>query len=415
MHRCIALVASALWATIAAQDTRTAQIEKARDAKAATLKPEVATPQENFLRRFRDEKFLERFTQGFNGLRVKLGNMVTGGGFAIGPEYIREDLLRGNLNFRVAAQASSRRFLKFENEWTLPRLANERLELIFYTVHNNYNGINYYGPGPDSTKGGRSNYRLEETSLESTGLYKPHRRLALGGTMGGLWVNVGPGQDRRFISTELITTPAQAPGIDRQTNFMRYGIFMRHDTRDNPGGPKSGRNLFFQYTWFDDRKLDVHNFRRMDIEAQQFIPIFNKSRVFGLRAKTMLTEGDRNESAPFYLRPILGGSDDLRGFRPFRFSDSNLFVVNGEYRWEIFAGLDGALFVDAGKVFARRGQLNFSNLEASYGFGLRANARNNTFMRIDVGFSHEGFQIWFKFNDFFAQRRFGAAIAQPVF
>jgi hypothetical protein len=34
--------------------------------------------------------------------------MVTGGGFALGPEYFREDLLGGNLNTRLAAQISTR-------------------------------------------------------------------------------------------------------------------------------------------------------------------------------------------------------------------------------------------------------------------------------------------------------------------
>ena len=400
----------------AQEETRTAQIEEARQRKAAGLKPDEVSPAELFLRRFKDEKYLERFSQGFNGLRAKLGNMVTGGGFAAGPEDYRGDLLRGKLQFRTAAQASTRRYLKFENQWTLPNLAGDRLSLDFYTVHHNYSGINYYGPGPDSTKGGRANYRLEDTSTEVTGVFRPMRGIVFGGTFGGLWTNVGPGLDRRFVSAERIFTPAQAPGIDRQSNFVRSGLFVQHDTRDNPGGAKAGRNALFQYTWFDDIKLNVHNFRRIDAELQQFIPILNRSRVFAFRAKTVLTEANGNQSAPFYLQPILGGSEDLRGFRPFRFSDRNLLALNAEYRWEIFAGLDGAIFADGGKVFARRGQLNFKDLEGSWGFGLRGNARNNTFLRFDVAFSHEGVQIWLKFNDVFAQqRRFGAAMVQPVF
>jgi hemolysin activation/secretion protein len=118
---------------------------------------------------------------------------------------------------------------------------------------------------------------------------------------------------------------------------------------------------------------------------------------------------------PFYLQPILGGSDDLRGFRAFRFSGNNSLVLNAEYRWESFSGLDLALFVDGGKVFPTPGHLNFSNLEASGGFGLRFNARNQTFLRIDVGFSREGFQAWFKFNDVFVKRPFGTSSSQPVY
>ena len=396
-------------------ETRSAEIEKAREEKAKTLKPEVVSPAENRLLVLKDEKLLERISAGFNGWRAKIGNMVVGGGFALGPEYHREDLWKGRLTLRTAAQVSTRGFYKLDNQWTLPKLLNGKAYADFYTVHRNYNGINYYGPGPDSTKGGRSQYRLEDTSTEATGAVVPLKGLKLGGTIGHTWMNIGPTRNREVISSDRIFTERQAPGIQQQTNFLRYALFAQHDTRDNPGGPKEGHNVLFQYTWFDDDQLKRFNFRRIDAEVQKMVPLFNRTRVLAFRAKTALTDGDGNQVAPFYLQPVLGGSEDLRGFRPFRFSDRNMFVMNGEYRWEIFSGLDGAVFADAGKVFARRGQLNFSNLESSVGFGLRFNARNTTSIRMDVAFSHEGFQIWFKFSDVFAQRPFGAALTQPVF
>jgi len=73
--------------------TRTAEIEQAREKKEAALRPDEVSRAERFLRDLKDKKYLERFTSGYNGFNVKLGNMVTGGGFAIGPEYSREDLM----------------------------------------------------------------------------------------------------------------------------------------------------------------------------------------------------------------------------------------------------------------------------------------------------------------------------------
>jgi hemolysin activation/secretion protein len=67
----------------------------------------------------------------------------------------------------------------------------------------------------------------------------------------------------------------------------------------------------------------------------------------------------------------------------------------------VFAGLDMALFADGGKVFARRRRWNLKDLEGSVGFGLRFNVRNHTFLRIDTGFSHEGFQVWLKFANIY--------------
>jgi len=270
-----------------------------------------------------------------------------------------------------------------------------------HSVHRNYPRIDYYGPGPDSRKNGRSDFRLEDTAHDLMTGVKPFRHMSFGGTLGYLQVNVGPGADRRFVSTEKIYTPEGTPGIDRQSDFLRGGLFAQYDYRDSSGGPRKGGNYLFRYIWNSDRALDLHSFRRMDLELQQYIPFFNRRRVIALRGKSVLTYAGSGQRVPFYLQPTLGGSDDLRGFRPFRFYDDNMVVLNAEYRWESFSGLDMALFVDGGKVFPRRAQWNLKDLEGSAGFGFRFNVRNSVFMRVDVGFSHEGFQLWVKFNNVF--------------
>ena len=76
-------------------------------------------------------------------------------------------------------------------------------------------------------------------------------------------------------------------------------------------------------------------------------------------------------------------------------------MANAEYRWEAFSGLDMALFFDAGKVVPTRSQINYHDLEASAGIGFRFNVQNSVFLRIDVSFSHEGTNIWLKFENVF--------------
>lgn len=403
--------------TILAQDapgTRAEEIERARQQKAEALEPEEVSPVERRLRDFKDQKLLERVSAGYNGFRLKLGGLVTGGGFALGPEYFREDLLDGRMFVRASAQGSTRLYTKVEGE-TGFNFLDGRATLSFLGYHRDYPGLNYYGPGPDSVLTGRSNYRLEDTGVSAFATIQATRHLTFGGTAGGLWINVGPGTDDRYVSTDVIYSPLQAPGINQQSNYFRPGVFAQFDYRDDPFGPKAGGNYVFQHTWYNDIDLGVFGFRRMDIDLQQYIPFFNKTRRFALRAKGTFTESDAGNVTPFFLQPVVGGSDDLRGFRYFRFTDRNMVVYNAEYQWEVFSGLEGAVFFDAGKVMPRRSQLNFSDLETSAGFGLRFNARNRTFIRVDVGFSHEGFQVWFKFNDVFNARRFGTSAGQPVY
>ena len=104
---------------------------------------------------------------------------------------------------------------------------------------------------------------------------------------------------------------------------------------------------------------------------------------------------------PFFMMPADSGAIALRGYREFRFRDRNFIVMNLEYRWEAFSGLDMAIFGDAGKVASRRRDVNLKDLESDVGFGFRFNTIKSVFLRIDVGFSHEGTRVFFKFEPAF--------------
>lgn len=381
--------------------SRAAEIEATRDEKAKSLTPDDPSRAEQLLVEIKEKRVLERLTAGIAGFRIKFGGLVTGSGFALGPEYLRTDLADGNIILRSSARGSLKKYTLLDFELSTPRLAGDRVFLDFYAAHRNYPQMQYYGPGPDSAKTGRSDFRLENMAWDFSGGVKPVRSLKVGATGGFLKVNVGPGTDKRFVSAEQIYTPSMTPGIDRQTDFARTGLFAQYDYRDFPGGPRKGGNYIARYSWHFDRQLDLHSFRQLDLEVQQYIPFFNERRVIALRGKSVLTYAGDGQVVPFYLQPTLGGSDDLRGFRPFRFYDDNLTVFNAEYRWETFSGLDMAVFADAGKVFHRRGDWNLDDLEGCYGVGMRFNVRNAVFLRIDAGFSHEGFQVWLKFNNVF--------------
>ena len=393
--------------------TRTEELEQSRSKHMQQMGPEKASGAEELFRHLKDDRILERINYGYNGLSAKVGGMVTGGGFAFGPQYFRNDLKDGAVVVRATAQISLKNYQRADAVLLLPKLYGGKAFLEGRTTYRNYQSLQYYGPGPDSAKT-RTNYRLEDTTVDGTVGFAPTRFVRAGGGIGFLAANTGSGKDNRFSSADALFSEAQVPGIEHQTNFLRYGAFGQIDWRDNPLGPRNGGSYSVQYTRFQDRDLKRHDFGLTEVDLQQYVGLFNRTRVLAFRAHARLTDTGGGQVVPFYLQPVVGGSDDVRGFRPFRFSGNHSVVFNGEYRWAIFSGCDGAVFADAGKVFTRRGQLNFNDLEGSAGFGLRFNARNRPFMRVDVGFSHEGFQVWFKFNDVFQQRPLGTAATQPI-
>jgi outer membrane protein assembly factor BamA len=382
--------------------TREELIQAARKEKAGKLAPEETSKIENALNTIQDKRILERLTYGIGGLHARLGGLVTGSGFALGPEFTRDDLANGKVHLRLTTQFSTRGFQLYEAELLLPKLAENQAFLSLRATHFNYPQLQYYGPGPESEKTGRSDYRLESTNLGFSTGFNPARRVQVGVLGTYRQINVGPGTDRRFINTEQQYSPAQVPGLTEQTDFLVGGVFAEYDTRDRLGGARRGSMLRSEFTYNKDLDLERHSFRRLNLEVQQYFPFFNDRRVIALRGRSELSWKNPGQAMPFYMQSTLGGSNDLRGFRPWRFYGDNMIVFNAEYRYEVFSGMDMAIFGDAGKVFDRKSQWNVHDLEGAYGLGLRFNARNNVFLRIDAGFSHEGFQVWVKFNDVFA-------------
>jgi hypothetical protein len=401
---------------LAQVSSRTEEIGKAREAKAATLGPDEPNKWEQRLIYIKDAKVLERLSAGVAGVRLQIGGMPTGSGFAIGPNYLREDVARGKVRVNAFALVSTRRWFKMGAGAAVPSLYRDRLFWEAAAVYHNYNSLGYYGPGPDSKKIDRTNYAFEDTNIDTMLGVKIRPWLRAGGSIGFQHPNTSRGKDSRYASTELVFgRNPRVIGLSQEVDYLRGGFFAEIDRRDSPAGPRAGSYVTMRYDDYRDRELFLHNFRRLDLEAEQYVPLFNKRRVFAWRGRTVQTFTTEGQTLPFYQQAVLGGGNDLRGFRPYRFHGNNAVLFNAEYRWEVFAGLDMALFADAGQVTRERWKPKPSELETAVGFGFRFNVRNAPFLRLDVGFSHEGFQVFLKFNGPFAQRSLMSSSAPHIF
>jgi hypothetical protein len=384
----------------ALQQTRAAEIERARLQKAAELQPEETRGVEHVLEVIEKDKILQRVFGGVNGWRVRIGGLTTYSGFGLGPEYDRS-LWHRQAQFRYSIRGSTHSYYLMETGLDFPRLADDHVFANLYAVHYDFPRVDYYGSGPNTQKGARSVYRLENTAFETRAGVKPFERLRFGVLGRYLMLNVGPGHGEQFAHTDVEFTEATAPGIQLQSYYLQPGAFVQFDWRDHDGNPHSGGNYIAEFSQYNDVRRDAYSFNRLQLEAQQYIPFFHKRRVIALRGRVVASEARDGNRVPFYLQPTLGGPDDLRGYRAFRFYGNNSAVFNAEYRWEVFHGLDMALFGDAGNVYNDWRQINLRHLRTSYGFGFRFNSENAVAVRIDAGYSQEGFGVWLKFNNVF--------------
>jgi outer membrane protein assembly factor BamA len=395
-------VAALLWlepsAARAQDQLRKDLIESARDQKQANLTPETSPAMERRIEQVENSLPFRLVTGEVGGFGLSLGAIMPGVGFGIGPRFTRGGLLGGRLTVGVDTRFAVNESYIGQLTLSLDHLLADRAFLDFSTTHRNISEMPYYGPGPDSEKTGRSDYRMEDTNVElrpGVRIYKKLRAAAIGSYYA---VNVGPGHASRYISSEQQYSPAAAPGIDQQTNFWRGGGMVEYDWRDRGISSTSGGRYAAQYVRYLDRDLGAYSFFRLDLDASQYIPLVNRTHVIALRAAASLTDTSGAQRVPFYLQPTLGGPDTLRGYRYYRFYGDNSTIINGEYRWLCAPWLEFAAFVDAGKVFNHWEQWNFHSLESDVGFGVRLRARESVVFRLDTGFSHEGFQIWFRMN-----------------
>ena len=394
--------------------TRQEQIEAEQRQKATTLTSETPPHEERLFL-----KTMKRISDVLQvgPVHVQVGGLPGGSGLSAGPALewrSRSDDIR----LGTSLIGSVRQYYMGRSGLLLPNLADRRLSIGVFGAYSYAPTLDYYGPGPDSLKENRTDYLEENTSVDLRFRWSPPRtHVSWDANLGLLFVNVGPGTSSSIPSTETVFGPAQAPGIDVQSNFARaaylidfnyldsgidYGNILFNyrnapfDYRYVPLNPRKGIRAVAGWQQYFDIVHGDFSFGRLSADAEGYIPFWNKKRVIALHAGTELSYHRNDQVVPFYLQPTLGGPDDNRGFRRYRFYDDNVIRLNAEYRWEVTSGFNLAAFADAGKVFNKPGQISLSNLESSVGFGLRFTTYKRLLVRIDTGFSHEGSQVWFQ-------------------
>ena len=376
--------------------TRQEELRQQREVKSKSLKPNKAGSLEAGTLYVQKERVLERFAEGWKGIHPKLGGLSTGSGFAGGIRYAPR-IAEGQVDFQISGAISPRLYQFYDLKLGAPKLLGGKLFTEFYSRYRSYPQEDFFGLGPNSRKQDRTNFALEDSRFDISLGWNWTKWLTTGVTAGHLKTNIGRGTDSRFPTTESVFSPAALSELAQQPSYNHLDALLRVDYRDEPLNPHSGGKYQLVYGYFDDQKLGRYSFRRLDAEIQQHFPFLKKKRVISFRGLASLTDTNPGQSIPFYMMHEAGGADSLRGYREFRFRDRNLLVMNLEYQWEAFSGLDMAIFGDAGKVASRRRDINLKDLESDVGFGFRFNSIKSVFLRIDIAFSQEGTRVFFKF------------------
>jgi hypothetical protein len=397
------------WASSVAQDaqtpspgTRTATIVGAEKAKAKSLSHVEPSHGEQEFDRV-EEKVVDPIFNP-NGLAFQLGGLPTGGGFSLGPRYVRRGWLDEHLTSNSYLVGSTKKWYKGQSSLDFVGLMNNHLELTTAGAYQNAASMPYYGEGPDSNKDNRSDFRSEFTSAHFGGQFRfPRQKLSAGYSVGGLLVNVGPGDLGGWPSTDKIFNEANTPGLEKQSNFITGTASVTANLTSPSFSNPRGLVLEAQDTQFWDQSGNNASFHLLQTQATYYVPFINGMRTLAFRARNETTFHADGQQVPFYLQPTLGGPNDLRGFQRYRFYDNGASVLSGEYRWSVAGSLEMALFGDGGNVYGRPGLIGFRDLRGDGGFGMRFKNKQQEIVRFDVDSSPEGVKVWFVFNNAFGR------------
>jgi outer membrane protein assembly factor BamA len=329
-----------------------------------------------------------------DGLYPELGGMIPGAGWlSAGPGY-RHHLFGDAAVVDVSAAMSWRRYAMMQSRIEWPALFSNRLSIGAGAKYQDFTRIKYFGVGPDTDKGAQTDYRLKNIDLSGFATARPTDWLSMGGGVGYIHgLAITPGLGASHPSTHDVFDDTSAPGLTVQPRYARADAFVGADTRDVPGRPTRGGAYRLGLAAFRDLDGSGQSFRRVDADATQYVPLFGRKWIVGVRARVALSQTSGGDEVPFYLMPTLGGRSTLRGFDDYRFRDRNAAFVSAESRWPVFGMMDAALFVDAGRVAPTASGLWRGRLEHDYGFGLRFHTTTRSIARIDVAKSREGTRV----------------------
>jgi hypothetical protein len=367
--------------------TRTAAIEQEQSRKALDLHPYVPDKFEALL-----NKFETVLTGGVPQWHPFLDSAYSGGGFTLGLGYLHFVSPFNQIDFRGSYSALG--YKRVEAEFKAPRLFHRRGELTILGGWREATQARFYGIGMDTSKDDRTSFDFRQPRGSANLTFWPTRRLWMlsGGAELSQW-SQRPGEGD-FPSVNAVYTPQELPGLGTTTTYLHSQGTVGFDWRPAQGYARRGG--FYGVTFHDYADNDEKfGFRQVDYEVTQHFPILREAWVISLHGLAQTTFTKSDQEIPFFMLPTMGSGSTLRAYTSQRFRDQNSLLLQAEWRIMANRFLDTAVFYDAGKVAARRSDLNLDGLKSDVGVGVRFHGPFATPLRIEVAHGNEGFTFIF--------------------
>ena len=400
--------------------SRKEESRKKREERQAQLAPYLISPTEERAAKWEKAQF-KILTKGYKGFRALIGGMddptvfgaASSGAGLVGGVGYQYGLDNRKFRFRIDGRVSTKQYEQVEGLAEFPTpVSKSAVQGFVSAAYRDYKSINFFGLGPDSSVDQESTFRLEDRRVSAGLNFYPNRFVFASLGVGLLNTHVRSGKDTP--SLEEVFSPAdiddlQVLGVVAPPEYILWGGTVGFNLFDREF-PEVGAGVLIGVERYEQRDGDNFNFTRITGEFSTEVPLKHRNRRLAFRLKTVHQMADAGQAVPFYLQETIGGGTTFRGFDQYRFRDRRYLLMNLEYRWEVWTYADFVVFGDAGKVFRKAGDFDFSDLEAGYGFGVLVRTPfegplgRYGRLRIDIANSHEGIKFYIGSGPGFGRR-----------
>jgi hypothetical protein len=273
-------------------------------------------------------------------------------------------------------------------------IARGRIDARAFTGWRDAPQVAYYGTGNETSVDTQSNFQLTQGYAGATVRARGRARTVYDFALQYEGYTTDRGAGSSSPSIEEIFTPATAPGLGANPDFVHMTLSGGFDTRPAAGYARRGGLYAVSYDNFVDTG-STYTFDRLQAELVQHVPVLRETWVLSFHGVARTTLHD-DDSVPYFLLPSLGSGSTLRAYPSWRFRDRHSLLLSGEWRWmpnRTF--MDLAIFYDAGKVASRREDLNLEGLKHDWGLGVRFHGLIATPLRVEIARGSEGFNLVF--------------------
>jgi hypothetical protein len=373
-------------ATGLAQETREATIAQQQAEKAKNLAEYKPNRAEEWINRIEDNFLVP------SGFYPYFGSVYSGGGFTLGAGYRQAFADRSTWN--VNGLWSLKNYKLIQADVSFPGKRRTSPSFTLRTGWRDATQVAYHGLGIDSPETAtKTNFRMKQGWLAGDAEIRPVSFAVFRGGLAyeAFTLSEGTGTTP---SIEQIFTPATAPGLGDNPNFLHAMVSAGLDTRPSPGYARHGGLAEVSYHLYNDVD-DKYTFDRVDAEAVYHQPILRENWVVSVHGLVQTTL-DGTDVVPFFLLPSLGSGSTLRAYPSWRFRDRHSALFQAEWRWiPSRLAMDAAIFYDAGVVAPKRDLLAINKMRDDFGFGVRFHGPLSTPLRIEIANGAEGINLVF--------------------